>query len=241
MEKNRLLLNQKRLLSFSNYKNYINRRLSAVDNPTLNINSNVPKINLILLNEFKKNQNINARNVSMFRHKSSKIFDNNIRILSCRKNNIKINLSGNISIENQNLRMNDKRFIKNKLNINRDYYQKINDLLKKNCSKFHINERFIRSVKEKNVDKFMYSGTIDDKTFYRYNDINHVNINNEDDNPKILTKKKSENNTTRKLCKELFKKEINGIIVKRSGKAKLKYKIIGTLTTEPNHKFLIKT
>ena len=113
--------------------------------------------------------------------------------------------------------------------------------LKKNCSKFHINERFIRSVKEKNVDKFMYSGTIDDKTFYRYNDINHVNINNEDDNPKILTKKKSENNTTRKLCKELFKKEINGIIVKRSGKAKLKYKIIGTLTTEPNHKFLIKT
>lgn len=226
MKKNRLLLNQKRLLSFSNYKNYINRRLSAVDNPTLNINSNVPKINLILLNEFKKNQNINARNVSMFRHKSSKIFDNNIRILSCRKNNIKIN---------------DKRFIKNKLNINRDYYQKINDLLKKNCSKFHINERFIRSVKEKNVDKFMYSGTIDDKTFYRYNDINHVNINNEDDNPKILTKKKSENNTTRKLCKELFKKEINGIIVKRSGKAKLKYKIIGTLTTEPNHKFLIKT
>ena len=226
MKKNRLLLNQKRLLSFSNYKNYINRRLSAVDNPTLSINSNVPKINLILLNEFKKNQNINARNVSMFRHKSSKIFDNNIRILSCRKNNIKIN---------------DKRFIKNKLNINRDYYQKINDLLKKNCSKFHINERFIRSVKEKNVDKFMYSGTIDDKTFYRYNDINHVNINNEDDNPKILTKKKSENNTTRKLCKELFKKEINGIIVKRSGKAKLKYKIIGTLTTEPNHKFLIKT
>ena len=226
MKKNRLLLNQKRLLSFSNYKNYINRRLSAVDNPTFNINSNVPKINLILLNEFKKNQNINARNVSMFRHKSSKIFDNNIRILSCRKNNIKIN---------------DKRFIKNKLNINRDYYQKINDLLKKNCSKFHINERFIRSVKEKNVDKFMYSGTIDDKTFYRYNDINHVNINNEDDNPKILTKKKSENNTTRKLCKELFKKEINGIIVKRSGKAKLKYKIIGTLTTEPNHKFLIKT
>ena len=226
MEKNPLLLNQKRLLSFSNYKNYINRRLSAVDNPTLNINSNVPKINLILLNEFKKNQNINARNVSMFRHKSSKIFDNNIRILSCRKNNIKIN---------------DKRFIKNKLNINRDYYQKINDLLKKNCSKFHINERFIRNVKEKNVDKFMYSGTIDDKTFYRYNDINHVNINNEDDNPKILTKKKSENNTTRKLCKELFKKEINGIIVKRSGKAKLKYKIIGTLTTEPNHKFLIKT
>ena len=226
MKKNRLLLNQKRLLSFSNYKNYINRRLSAVDNPTLNINSNVPKINLILLNEFKKNQNINARNVSMFRHKSSKIFDNNIRILSCRKNNIKIN---------------DKRFIKNKLNINRDYYQKINDLLKKNCSKFHINERFIRSVKEKNVDKFMYSGTIDDKTFYRYNDINHVNINNEDDNPKILTKKKSENNTTRKLCKELFKKEINGIIVKRSGKAKLKYKIIGTLTTEPNLKYSAKT
>ena len=107
MRKNRLLLDQKRFLSFSNYKNYIKQSSNGNNNTRTLISSNAPSINLFLLNELKKSQNINIRNVSIFRNNSNK---NNIRLLVKNKNKSKMNLSGSFLPENQSIQMNNNVF-----------------------------------------------------------------------------------------------------------------------------------
>ena len=128
MFKNRLLLDQKRFLSFSNYKNYIKQALNN-DNQNKFEKSDKPIINIILFNQIFRNENANTRNVSLFRNKSNHIFNNNIKLLSYKKNLSKINISENISLENcKKIMMNNNRLIKNKLNISKDYLDKINEL-----------------------------------------------------------------------------------------------------------------
>ena len=79
------------------------------------------------------------------------------------------------------------------------------------------------------------------KAYSRYDSFYHLENSKENEKPKSLIQRKFEYKSNRKLSKDLFKNEINGIYVKGSGNKNLKYKIIGTLITEPNLKHSIKT
>ena len=132
--------------------------------------------------------------------------------------------------------------IKNILNIDKKYFGKINELLKKKSFQFHLNKRVSKSLNIKNNyyrNRISSNNIINERTLYRYNNSNYFESN--EGNDRTLEKTNSENITTRKLSKELFKRNINGIIVRRKGKKKVKYKIIGTLTTETNYKTPNKT
>ena len=235
MSTNRLLLNQKRFLSFSNYKNYIKQVLNN-DNQNNCANSNKPLINPVLFNQIFRNENINTRNVSLFRNRSNHKFNNNIKLLSLKKNISKINISDNLSLKNhKNIMKNNNHLIKNKLNISKDYLDKINEL-KKNSRRFHINKRFTQIFRDKK-NSFNSFNYINNKTIYSHDSFCFL----ENSKPQTIIKKKSEILTTRKISKKSFRKDINGILVKNGGKNRLKYKIIGTLTTEPYHKIITKT
>ena len=237
MFKNRLLLNQKRFLSFSNYKKYIKQALNN-DNPNKIENSDKPIINIILFNQIFRNENANTRNVSLFRNKSNHIFNNNIKLLSYKTTLSKINISENISLENsKKIIVNNNRLIKNKLNISKDYFDKMNELLKKNSTRFHINKRFAQIFKDKKNISNSFNNNISNKAINR----NDSFVPLENNKLQTVKKRRSEILTSRKICKKLFNKDINGILVNKGGKKKLKYKIIGTLTTEPNHKTITKT
>ena len=232
MRKNRLLLDQKRFLSFSNYKNYIKQSSNGNNNTRTLISSNAPSINLFLLNELKKSQNINIRNVSIFRNNSNK---NNIRLLVKNKNKSKMNLSGSFIPENQSIQRNNNVF----KNINKENIELVNELLKKNNFQFHINQRSSQSLDEKTFshNKFNFRNMVTEKTFYRNNNFTNTERYSENGIVKTINKTKSENINTRKLSKESFKSDI----MKRIGKKKVKYKIIGRLITEPNLKSPKKT
>ena len=201
MQKNRLLLNQKRFLSFSNY---IINKIKVIEKSKISNN------NLILLNRFKKSHNEIAHNVYFLRNKSNSLIKNNIRLFSFNKNKTNLNLS----INNELLkRKNSSRFYVSK---------KLSQIIEGNNHCDSINTKKRTSLYEK---IFRLSPTLD--------------LNDKDDNDKkILTKRKSENLSSRKINKELFSKHINGIIKSKNGRKKVKYKIIGTLTTEPNHNIL---
>jgi len=245
MNKNRLLLNQKRFLSFSNYKNYIKQTINNNNSSRFFINSNKPIINLILSKEIKSNNNNKKpHNVFIFRNKSNKSIDNNIRILSINKNKSKLDLSGYSLFENQTNRLSYNQVINNNPNINSNYIDRINELLKKNSTRFHISKRFTQDMDEKNKTintKFNPRNNTSLKAYYRYDSFCHLENSKENEKPRSVIERKFVNKSNRKLSKELFKKEINGIYVKKSGNKKTKYKIIGTLTTEPNLKYSAKT
>ena len=136
MKKNRLLLDQKRFLSFSNYRNIIKYSLNENNNTKKIIDSKVPSLNLKLLNEIKLSQRKKKDNVSNFRNNSIRIFENNIRLLAKEKNKSNLNLSGNLVRENKKNQKNYFCTVKNILNIDKEYFGKINELLKKNLFNF---------------------------------------------------------------------------------------------------------
>ena len=237
MFKNRFLLNQRRFLSFSNYKNYIKQALN-IENPNRFENSEKPIINTILFNQIFRRENRNTRNVSLFRNKSNHIFNNNINLLSYRNNLSKIIISDNLSLGNYKKIMMDKNhLIKNKLNISKDYLDKMNELLKKNSTRFHINKRIAQIFKDKKNICDSFNDNISNKEINKYNSFGPLESNK----MQTIKKRRSEILPTRKISKNLFNRNINGILVNKGGKKKLKYKIIGTLTTEPNHKTIPKT
>ena len=237
MFKNRFLLNQRRFLSFSNYKNYIKQALN-IENPNRFENSEKPIINTILFNQIFRKENRNTRNVSLFRNKSNHIFNNNINLLSYRNNLSKIIISDNLSLGNyKKIVMNKNHLIKNKLNISKDYLDKMNELLKKNSTRFHINKRIAQIFKDKKNICDSFNDNISNKEINKYNSFGPLESNK----MQTIKKRRSEILTTRKISKNLFNRNINGILVNKGGKKKLKYKIIGTLTTEPNHKTITKT
>jgi len=244
MRKNRLLLDQKRFLSFSNYRNIIKYSLNGNDNTKKIINSKIPSLNLKLLNDIKMSQKRKANNVSNFRNNSIRIFENNIRLLAKENNKSNLNLSGNFEKEYKQNQRNYNCSFKNILNIDKEYFGNINELLKQNYFRFHLNKRVTKSLDIKNNynrNRINPANNINERTFYRCSDFNCFKDNEGNDKPKTLIKTNSENITTRKFSKELFKRNNNGIIVKRKGKKKVKYKIIGTLTTETNYKTIKKT
>ena len=239
MQKNRLLLNQKRFLSFSNYKHYIKHSINDINKIKVIENTKISNNNLILLNRFKKSHNENAFNVYFLRNKSNYLIENNIRLFSFNKNKTNLNLSINNSSENNNSKKNtNHRLFNDKTNIYKEHFEKINELLKrKNSSRFCVSKKFSQIIEgNNNLD------SIDTKkrtTLYEkiFRLLPSLDLNDKNEN-EILTKRKSENLSSRKINKELFSKHINGIIKSKNGRKKFKYKIIGTLITEPNQNIL---
>ena len=152
-----------------------------------------------------------------------------------------MNLSINNSSENYNSKKNtNDQLFNNKKNIYKEHFEKINELLKrKNSSRFYVSKKLSQIIEGNN-----HCDSINTKKrtslyekIFRLSPT--LDLNDKDDNDKkILTKRKSENLSSRKINKELFSKHINGIIKSKNGRKKVKYKIIGTLTTEPNHNIL---
>ena len=241
MNKNRLLLNQKRFLSFSNYKHYIKHSINDINKIKVIEKSKISNNNLILLNRFKKSHNENAHNVYFLRNKSNSLIENNIRLFSFNKNKTNLNLSINNSSENYNSNKNtNDQLFNNKKNIYKEHFEKINELLKrKNSSRFYVSKKLSQIIEgNNNCDSInTKKRTSLYEKIFRLSPT--LDLNDKDDNDKkILTKRKSENLSSRKINKELFSKHINGIIKSKNGRKKVKYKIIGTLTTEPNHNIL---
>ena len=150
-----------------------------------------------------------------------------------------MNLSINNSSENNNSKKNtNDRLFNDKTNIYKEHFEKINELLKrKNSSRFCVSKKFCQIIEgNNNLD------SIDTKkrtTLYEkiFRLLPSLDLNDKNEN-EILTKRKSENLSSRKINKELFSKHINGIIKSKNGRKKFKYKIIGTLITEPNQNIL---
>ena len=80
MEKNRLLLNHKKYLSFSNYKNLLYLSKKAQNESKLKLYINMPPINLIVQNNSQKNfVKKNSNNATqLLNNRNSKIFNNNL-------------------------------------------------------------------------------------------------------------------------------------------------------------------
>ena len=239
MKKNRLLLEQKRFLSFSNYKNIINDLLSGNNNKRIIINSRESILNLTLFKEIKNSQINRNSNLPIFRSKSNRLLNNNIRLFPSDNNKLKINVSSNFNFDNGKSQRNYYNF-KNALN----YFSHINKLLKTNRFKIDSPKKLERTLDNSvkiNQKKIINKNIINEETFFDFINTERYVNNNDNNNKNTLIKTKSEKITSRKLSKELFRNDINGIIVKRKGEKKVKYKIIGTLTTEPTLKSHNKT
>ena len=223
MKKNRLLLDQKRFLSFSNYRNIINDLLNENNIKTIIINSRKSTISLDFFDKIK----------------NSEITNNSIRLLSFNKIKSKLDVSNKFNFDIGKSQRNNIHAYKSSLNINKFYLSHVNQLLKINNSIFHSHKKF-ENIFEKNnksnLQKFENKKIINKTALLDFNSIEKFDNKNFNNNPTKLIKMKSENITSRKLSKELFRNDANGIVVKKKGKKKVKYKIIGTLTTEPTLK-----
>ena len=80
MDKNRLLLNHKKYLSFSNYKSLLYHSKKAQNESKLKLCINMPQINLIVQNNSQKNfEKKNSNNApQLINNRNSKIFSNNL-------------------------------------------------------------------------------------------------------------------------------------------------------------------
>ena len=219
MKKNRLLLEQKRFLSFSNYRNIINDLLNENNIKTIIINSRKSTISLDFFDKIKNSEII--------------------RLLSFNKIKSKLDVSNKFNFDIGKSQRNNIHAYKSSLNINKFYLSHVNQLLKINNSIFHSHKKF-ENIFEKNnksiLQKFENKKIINKTALLDFNSIERFDNKNFNNNPTKLIKMKSENITSRKLSKELFRNDANGIVVKKKGKKKVKYKIIGTLTTEPTLK-----
>ena len=240
MEKNRLLLNHKKYLSFSNYKNLLYHSKKAQNDSKSKLYINMPPINLIVQHNSQKNfvKNNSNSNTQLTNNRNSKIFNNNLS---------------------------EKMFALNKL-IHRvkqqEYY--INDINNENKShnklikfKFaktkdkrieQIKESFkdnIKKHKNKVIDNYCENKNIMNKTnyFYRYKlnnsvcgkcDSFYLLDNKEEKSPVKLIQPQNIVLSTRKINKDSFRNEICEIIKEDNGRKKIKYKIIGRLKTEQN-------
>lgn len=232
MEKNRLLLNQKKYLSFSNYKKIIN---SSKRNPIelkLLLSTNCPSINIILNNNnhkyLKRNNSNNVPNL-LHPNNSNKLFSNNksVKLFSINKIIPKINLSKNPYLKN------DNKLIKYKIKkIINDKIEQGNEVLLNNlCQKFR-NKR-LEGTKNYNKTNFRHSMNCSARA---KNDQLSLIENKKENNEECIKILQSSNAfiSSRKINKELFGNEIYKIIKEHKGRKKCKFKIIGTLKTEPN-------
>ena len=106
MKKNRLLLDQKRFLSFSNYRNIINDLLNENNIKTIIINSRKSTISLDFFDKIK----------------NSEIINNSIRLLSFNKIKSKLDVSNKFNFDIGKSQRNNIHAYKSSLNIILNYY-----------------------------------------------------------------------------------------------------------------------
>ena len=239
MEKNRLLLNHKKYLSFSNYKNLLYHSKKAQNDSKLKY-INKPPINLIVQHNSQKNfvknnsnnttQLPNNRNSKIFNNKlSEKMFALNKLIHRVKQQEYYIN-----DINNENKPHN--KLIKFKFAKTKDKrIEQIKESFKDN----------IKKHKNKVIDNYYGNKNIMNKTnyFYRYKlnnsvcgrcDSFYIVDNKEEKSPVKLIQPQNIVLSTRKINKDSFRNEICEIIKEDNGRKKIKYKIIGRLKTEQN-------
>ena len=240
MEKNRLLLNHKKYLSFSNYKNLLYQSKKAQNDSKSKLFINMPQINLIVQHNSQKNfvknnsnnttQLPNNRNSKIFNNKlSEKMFALNKLIHRVKQQAYYIN-----DINNENKSHN--KLIKFKFAKTKDKkIEQIKESFKDN----------IKKHKNKIIDNYCENKNIMNKTnyFYRYK-LNHsvcgrcdsfyIVDNKEEKSPVKLIQPQNIVLSTRKINKDSFRNEICEIIKEDKGRKKIKYKIIGRLKTEQN-------
>jgi hypothetical protein len=227
MEKNRLLLNQKKYVSFSNYKNLISASNNNQNELKIFLSTNYRSLHLNFQNKNPKNKiNNNLNNVpSLLNHtNSNKLFNNkSVKLFSLNKLMAQLNKSK----KNVILR-NDNKVLRLKLK------QNINDKIR--YSNDNLNKSYKRYINNKieGIKKYRYSLNCS----ARIKNENIIDMeNNKENNEKFNENLKSSKAfiSSRKLNKELFGSAIYKIIKEHKGRKKCKFKIIGKLKTEPNY------
>ena len=236
MKKNRLLLNQEKFLSFSNYKKVINYSKESKNNYKLFLSANPPSSNLILNKKSFKNiipNNNNNVPILINRNNSNKICTNSksLKIFPLNQKIPKINIS-KIFDSNKDKKLNTQYF-KYIIKKRKDENDQNNDNIARenNFNKKYTNKRFNNCYKNIfNKTNFRYS--MNCSTREKIYDCENKNWEKNEEFIKIL---KSQNKciSSRKLNKECFGNGIYKIINERKGR-KFKFKIIGTLKTEPS-------
>ena len=240
MEKNRLLLNHKKYLSFSNYKNLLYHSKKTQNENKLKLYINMPPINLIVQNNSQKNfVKKNSGNApQLLNNRNSKIFNSNLseKVFALNKliHRVKQHPCNITNINNENKPNN--KLIKFKFAKTKDEkIEKIKESFKDDNKKY----------KNKVTDNFCDNKNIMNKTnfFYKYKLNNSVCgrcdsfyiVDNKGENPPVkIFNQQNIVLSTRKLNKESFRNDICEIIKEDKGRKKIKYKIIGRLKTEQN-------
>ena len=240
MEKNRLLLNHKKYLSFSNYKNLLYQSKKAQNDSKSKLFINMPQINLIVQHNSQKNfvKNNSNNTTQLPNNRNSKIFNNNLSEKAFALNQLIHRVKQHTyyinDINNENKPHN--KLIKFKFAKTKDKrIEQIKDSFKDN----------IKKHKNKIIDNYCENKNIMNKTnyFYRYKlnnsvcgkcDSFYIVDNKEEKSPVKLIQPQNIVLSTRKINKNSFRNEICEIIKEDNGRKKIKYKIIGRLKTEQN-------
>ena len=243
MEKYHLLVDQKKYLSFSNYKNYINQQKKTRNERKLILETkSPPTLNFIFNKKNQKNitQNyINNVPKIVRLSNSNKIFNKKLKtkIYTLYKINSNLNLQNNISTKIENKSIN--KLFKIKMMKNKDIkFEENKDTFEETNIKKYINKKkdnYFESTKNM-LNKTNY--------FFRYK-LNSSTINKPESFYNENNKKKSNDDikifkpqnlsiSTRKINKESFRNGIYKIINQDNGRQKIKFKIIGRLKTEHN-------
>ena len=237
MEKNHLFLNNKKYLSYSNYKNIITHKKKIHNKCNIFLSTHFPISNIIVQNNIVKKIRFNDFNnvpLSIKKHNSNKLINNDktLKIYKLKK----INLLKNNNINTENKLIN--KFFKYKICNNKSLEnEQIYKLLKDN-----INKNFINKIN----NNFKENKNICNKTNIRFSMdcSSHESLGlfpldkNKNEIKEVVVKiKKSPSQciSNRKINKDSFGKGIYKIIKEKKGKTKFKFKIIGTLKTEPNY------
>ena len=245
MEKHRLLIDQKKYLSFSNYKKYINQQKNTRNERKLILDINSPpSFNFIFKKKIQKNitQNyINNVPKIVRLSNSNKIFNKKIKekIYTLYKINSNLNLQNNISTNIENKSINKLFKFKNMKNKDVKFEENKEALEENNFKKYIDKKRdnYFESAKNMfNKTNYFFKYKLNSSTYNKpesfYNENNKKELN--DDAIKIFKPQKL-CVSTRKINKESFRNEIYKIINQDNGRQKIKFKIIGRLKTEYNY------
>jgi hypothetical protein len=240
MEKNRLLLNHKKYLSFSNYKNLLYLSKKAQNESKLKLYINMAPINLIVQNNSQKNfvkknsnnatQLLNNRNSKIFNNNlSEKVFVFNKLIHRIKQHKYYIN-----DINNENKPNN--KLIKFKFAKTKD--KKIEQIKEsfKDDNKKYKNKVLDNCCENKNImnkTNFFYKYKLNNSVCGRCDSF-YIVDNKEEKSPIKLIEQQNIVLSTRKINKDSFRNDVCEIIKEDKGRKKIKYKIIGRLKTEQN-------
>ena len=214
MEKNRLLLNHKKYLAFSNYKNILYHSKKSQNESKIKLCINMPPINVNSQKYFVKKKSSNAH--QLLNNKNSKIFNNN--------------LSEKTFVLNKLIhRIKQQNYYINNINNEKKPYNKLIQFKFANTKDKKI-EQIKESFKDDNkkrknkvIDNCCEYNNIMNKTnfFYRYKlnnsvcgrcDSFYIVDNKEEKSPVKIFQPQNIVLTTRKINKDSFRNDVCEII-----------------------------